>query len=27
MTLSDDQKQEVRTLVRLMGLENLAAQF
>ncbi len=27
MSLSDDQKQEVRTLVRLMGLENLAAQF
>ncbi len=27
MTLTDDQKQEVRTLVRLMGLENLAAQF
>jgi hypothetical protein len=27
MSLSEDQKQEVRTLVRLMGLENLAAQF
>jgi hypothetical protein len=27
MTLSEDQKQEVRTMVRLMGLENLAAQF
>jgi len=27
MTLSDDQKQEVRTMVRLMGLENLASQF
>jgi hypothetical protein len=27
MSLSEEQKQEVRTLVRLMGLENLAAQF
>jgi hypothetical protein len=27
MTLSEDQKQEVRSMVRLMGLENLAAQF
>jgi hypothetical protein len=27
MSLSDDQKQEVRTMVRLMGLENLASQF
>jgi hypothetical protein len=27
MTLSDDQKQEVRTMVRLLGLENLASQF
>jgi hypothetical protein len=27
MTLSEEQKQEVRTMVRLMGLENLAAQF
>jgi hypothetical protein len=27
MSLSEDQKQEVRTMVRLMGLENLAAQF
>jgi hypothetical protein len=27
MSLSEDQKQEVRTMVRLMGLENLASQF
>jgi hypothetical protein len=27
MSLNDDQKQEVRTMVRLMGLENLASQF
>ncbi len=27
MSLSEDQKQEVRSMVRLMGLENLAAQF
>jgi hypothetical protein len=27
MSLSDDQKQDVRTMVRLMGLENLASQF
>jgi hypothetical protein len=27
MSLSDDQKQEVRSMVRLMGLENLASQF
>jgi hypothetical protein len=27
MSLSDEQKQEVRTMVRLMGLENLASQF
>jgi hypothetical protein len=27
MSLSNDQKQEVRTMVRLMGLENLASQF
>jgi hypothetical protein len=27
MSLSEEQKQEVRTMVRLMGLENLAAQF
>jgi hypothetical protein len=27
MSLSDDQKEEVRTMVRLMGLENLASQF
>jgi hypothetical protein len=27
ISLSDDQKQEVRTMVRLMGLENLASQF
>jgi hypothetical protein len=27
MSLSEDQKQEVRSMVRLMGLENLASQF
>ena len=27
MSLSSDQKEEVRTMVRLMGLENLAAEF
>jgi hypothetical protein len=27
LSLSEDQKQEVRTMVRLMGLENLASQF
>jgi hypothetical protein len=27
MSLSEEQKQEVRSMVRLMGLENLAAQF
>jgi hypothetical protein len=27
MSLNEDQKQEVRTMVRLMGLENLASQF
>jgi hypothetical protein len=27
MSMSEDQKQEVRTMVRLMGLENLASQF
>jgi hypothetical protein len=27
MSLSEDQKEEVRTMVRLMGLENLASQF
>jgi hypothetical protein len=27
MSLSEDQKQEVRTMVRLLGLENLASQF
>jgi len=27
MSLSEDQKQEVRTMVRLMGLDNLASQF
>jgi hypothetical protein len=27
MSFNDDQKQEVRTLLRLMGLENLATQF
>jgi hypothetical protein len=27
MSLSQDQKEEVRTMVRLMGLENLATQF
>jgi hypothetical protein len=27
ISLSEDQKQEVRTMVRLMGLENLASQF
>jgi hypothetical protein len=27
MSLSEEQKQEVRTMVRLMGLENLASQF
>jgi hypothetical protein len=27
MSLSEDQKQEVRTMVRLMGLENLASSF
>jgi hypothetical protein len=27
MSLNDDQKQEVRTMVRLMGLETLASQF
>jgi hypothetical protein len=27
MSMSDEQKQEVRTMVRLMGLESLASQF
>jgi hypothetical protein len=27
MSLNDDQKQEIRTMVRLMGLENLASRF
>ncbi len=27
MSLNNDQKEEIRTLARLMGLENLAAQF
>jgi hypothetical protein len=27
MSMSYDQKEEVRTMVRLMGLENLASQF
>jgi hypothetical protein len=27
MSLSEEQKQEIRVMVRLMGLENLASQF